>query len=177
MGTVLFISCSDGVVNNKYYDFPAFLTIENVLQAPVLYTSCESMGEFCAITSDGQRFNFTDASGKTSSINITAGVGYSGYNLGLSSGYIVGRLSIPEMLEDVCRVVCYDRSCPNCYQNYNVTKPLKLLTGGYAICNSNGCNRTYNLNDAGIISDGPAGRNLFPYRVNYIGNALVINNR
>ena len=166
-------SCKDGEVNRKYCNLPARLNIENVLQAPVLYTCCESWGEFCTITSDGQRFIFTDASNHTSAINIVGLVGYSGYTLGLS-GFIVGRLSIPEIGENDTRVVCYDRACSNCYQNYNITKPLVLQVGGYAKCNS--CGRTYNLNDIGTISDGPAGRNLYRYRVSYLGNALIINN-
>ncbi|MBR5053482.1 MAG: hypothetical protein IKW91_09680, partial [Bacteroidaceae bacterium] len=91
-------SCKDGEVNRKYCNLPARLNIENVLQAPVLYTCCESWGEFCTVTSDGQRFIFTDASNHTSAINIVGLVGYSGYTLGLS-GFIVGRLSIPEIGE------------------------------------------------------------------------------
>ena len=170
---LLFLSCSGGETNNKYSNLRARLTVENVLQAPVLYTCCESMGEYCSITSDGQRFIFTDAAGHTSPINIVGLVGYNGYTLGLS-GYIVGRLTIPEIGEDVARVVCYDLACSNCYQSYNITKPLQLRTGGYAKCNS--CQRTYNLNDVGSIADGQAGRPLYRYRVNYVGNALVINN-
>lgn len=170
---LLLACCKDGEVNNKYCNMPARLNVENVLQAPVLYTCCESMGEFCSITSDGQRFIFTDASNHTSAINIVGLVGYSGYTLGLS-GYIVGRLTIPEMGEEVAKVVCYDRACSNCYQNYNITKPLVLRTGGYAKCNS--CGRTYNLNDIGNISDGPAGRPLYRYRVSYLGQTLLIYN-
>ena len=161
-------------INNNFCNLPARLTIENVQQAPVLYTACESMGEYCTITSDGQHFIFTDATNHTSSINITAITGYSGYYLGLS-GFIVGKQTVPETGEDFVRVVCYDRTCPNCYQEYNITKPLALQIGGYAKCN--GCGRTYNLNDIGNVSDGPAGRSLYRYRVNYVGNALVINNR
>ena len=171
---LLFIACSDGEVNHKYCDLPARLTIENVQQAPVLFTACESMGEYCNVTSDGQRFNFTDATNHTSYINITAMGGYSGYYLGLS-GFIVGKLTIPEMGEDFVRVVCYDRACSNCYQEYHITKPLVLQTGGFAYCKN--CQRTYDLNNVGnITSAGPAGRPLYRYRVNYIGNALVINN-
>ena len=165
--------CKDGEVNNKYCNLPARLSIENVLQAPELYTCCESMGEFCTITSDGQRFLFTNASNHTSAINIVSIAGYNGYLLGLS-GFIVGRLTIPEIGEDVASVVCYELACSNCYQTYNITKPLKLQTGGYAKCNS--CGRTYNLNDIGNISDGPAGRNLFRYRISYIGQTLLIYN-
>lgn len=159
--------------SNKFCNLPARLTIENVQQAPVLFTACESMGEYCTITSDGQSFNFTDATNYTSSINITAMNSYSGYYLGLS-GFIIGKLTVPEIGEDKVRVVCYDRACPNCYQDYSITKPLVLQTGGYARCSS--CGRTYNLNDVGNISDGPAGRTLYRYRVNYTGYTLVINN-
>ena len=170
---LLLTACRDGNVQNKFCKLPARLNIENVLQAPVLFTCCESMGEYCTVTSDGQRFLFTDVTNHTSAINITSIVGYSGYHLGLT-GFIVGRLTIPEMGEDFTRVVCYDRACSNCYQNYNITKPLQLQTGGYAKCNN--CGRTYNLNDIGNISNGPAGFSLFRYRVDYLSNALVINN-
>lgn len=170
---LLLLACQEGEVNNKYCNLPARLNIENVLQAPILYTCCESMGEFCSITNDGQRFLFTDASNHTSAINIVGLIGYSGYTLGLS-GFIVGRLTIPEIGEDVTRVVCYDRACSNCYQNYNITKPLVLKTGGYAKCNS--CGRTYNLNDIGNVSDGPQGRPLYRYRVSYLGQTLLIYN-
>lgn len=169
----LLTSCNSGEVNNKYTNMRARLTVENVTQAPVLFTACESMGEYCTVKSDGQRFHFTDVSGHTSSINITAISGYSGYYLGLS-GFIVGRLTIPEMGEDLTRVVCFDLACSNCYQTYNITKNLVLQPSGYAKCQS--CGRTYNLNDCGSISDGPAGRNLFRYRVSYVGTALVISN-
>ena len=153
----------------------ARLTIENVTQAPVLFTACESMGEYCTIKSDGQKFLFTDASNHTSSINITAIAGYSAPYLGLS-GFIVGKLTIPEMGEDLQRVVCFDLACSNCYQTYNITKNLVLQPSGYVKCYN--CGRTYNLNDCGIVSDGPVGRNLFRYRVNYIPDyyRLIINN-
>lgn len=168
-----FFACKEGEVSNKFCNYPARLTIENVTQAPVLFTACESMGEYCTIKSDGQRFLFTNAAGKTDPINITAISGYYGFYLGLS-GFIVGKLPIPEIGEDFVRVVCYDLACSNCYQNYKFTKNLVLQPSGYAKCNS--CNRTYNLNDSGTISDGPAGSNLFRYRVSYINYVLVINN-
>ena len=165
-------ACKEGEVNNKFCNLPARLTIRNVVGG-VLFTSCESMGEYCTITSNGQQFLCTDATGHTDPINITAEDVYSGYYLGLN-GFIVGKLTIPEIGEDFVRVVCYDRACSNCYQNENITKPLQLQSGGYAKCNK--CGRTYNLNDVGNVSDGPAGRPLYRYRVNYIENVLVINN-
>ena len=173
--TVVFSSCKDGETSNKYSNLRARLTVENVAQAPVLFTACESMGEYCTaiISSDGQRLLFTNQAGTTSPVNILAISGYSGYYLGLS-GFIIGKPFMAEMGEDAPRVVCFDRACSNCYQTYNITKPLVLQTGGYARCGS--CGRTYNLNDYGIISDGPAGRSLFRYRVSYINYLLYVNN-
>ena len=161
---LLLASCKEDNVNNKYCNFQAQLTIENIM-GTTLHTACENGGEFCSITSNGQQLIFTDASNHSKSINIPAEFYYHKYNLGLSSGYIVGRPSIPEIGDDTPRVICYDRACSNCYQNYNITKPLVLQVGGYANCNS--CGRTYNLNDCGIVSDGPAGRLLYRYRVYY----------
>ena len=127
-----------------------------------------------AIQNDGQRFCFTNAAGKTSFINVTAIADYKGYYPGLS-GFIVGKLTIPEVGEDFVRVVCYDLACSNCYQTNNITKPLSLQTGGFAKCHS--CGRTYNLNDGGnVTAAGPGGRPLYRYRVNYISYALIINN-
>lgn len=169
---LLLAGCKDGNVSNKYCNLRARLSIDNVRQAPVLFTSCESMGEFCSVKIDptGQRFVFTNAANHTSAINILA---LSGYYLGLS-GLIVGLPTIPEIGEDISRVVCFDLACSNCYQNYNITKPLTLQVGGYARCYS--CSRTYNMNDVGNISDGPAGRSLYRYRVNYVGQALLVHN-
>lgn len=167
-------ACNKGdEVNNTYCNLRARLTIENVQQAPVLFTACNSMDQYCKITSDGMRFNFVDAVGKSSAINISAISGYGGYYLGLS-GFIVGLPSIPEMGQMQSRVVCYDLACSNCYHQYTITKPLELDTSGYAYCRN--CQRTYNLSSGGMVSKGPSGRNLYRYRVSFVGNALVINN-
>ena len=167
---LMWCSCNDGDVNTTYCSLPARLVVENVQQAPVLYTACQSMDEFCTVTAESSRFAFTSQTGRTSYIDLTA---YSGYYLGLS-GFIVGKPSIPEMGKDVSTVVCYDLACSNCYQDYHITKPLVLQSGGYAYCKN--CCRTYQLTNSGIVSKGNAGRNLYRYRVSYVGYALVINN-
>ena len=56
-----------------------------------------------------------------------------------------------------------------------VTKRLVLQEGGNATCST--CHRTYNLNNVGIISKGEGGKPLYRYRVNLIGNTLIIANR
>ena len=159
---------------SKYSLMPARLYIENTQQASVLYNCCETPGEFCYITSDGQRFLFADDSSHTSYINATVIQTYNtSYYLGLS-GFIVGHSNIPESGEEQTRVICYDRACPNCYKDYNITKPLALQSDG--ICTCKNCGRTYDLNDVGNIKKGQEGISLYRYRCNYINTALVINN-
>lgn len=154
---------------------PARLTIDNVLQAPVLQTACISNEQFCFINTDntGQKFVFTNAEGKTSYINLTALTGYSGFYLGIS-GLIVGLPSIPEMGKDVPMVVCFDRACSNCYENSHIAKPLEFQSQSYVYCKT--CKRTYDLNSVGIVSKGDGGRSLYRYRVSYMNNVLVVSN-
>ena len=158
---------------NKYCNLPARLYIENIQQAPVLYNCCETSGEFCSITSDEQHFLFTNAASHTSTINATAIVAYNTPYLGLS-GFIVGHSNIPESGEDITRVICYDRACPNCHKDYNITNPLVLQIDGTCKCNN--CGRIYDLNDVGNIKEGQEGISLYRYRCSYLGNSLVINN-
>lgn len=156
-----------------FCNLPANFTMENIYQAPVLYTACNSTGEFCTITAKGKTFEFASTR-NTSTVNQTAMNDYAGFYLGLS-GLIVGLPSIPEVGQDISRVVCFDLACSNCYHDNNITKRLVLQDGGYARCST--CQRTYNLNNVGLIANGESGRPLYRYRVNLIGNTLVIANR
>ena len=95
-------------------------------------------------------------------------------SLGLS-GLIVGLPNIPELGADIPRVVAFDLACP-CYEDFSTTRNLQLKEGGRAVCTR--CGRTYDLNNQGIVADGPSGRSLFRYRTNYnaFGNTLTVNN-
>lgn len=157
----------------SYCGYRANFVMENVYQAPVLYTACNSMGEFCTITADGNQFIFTGSSQNSSYVNITATVHYTGFYLGLS-GLIVGLPKLSETGQTDSKVVCYDLACPNCYQDYNIVKSLTLKTDGTAICTK--CNRNYDLNKFGTISNGVDGISLFRYRVSYANNTLNVNN-
>ena len=131
------------------------------------------MGEFCSITTDGVYFIFK-GSVKQSPIPIDERYRRDGFYLGLS-GLIVGLPNIPEIGKTESQVVCYDLACSNCYEDYNITKPLALHNDGTATCAS--CKRTYNLNNTGFITKGEAGRPLYRYRVSYVNNTLVVSNR
>ncbi len=159
--------------DSTYASLPAYFTMENIYQAPVLYAACYSMGEFCTITTQGNTFVFSGIK-STSAVNRTALNNYTGFYLGLS-GFIVGLPNIPEMGQDNCQVVCFDLACSHCYQEYSITKKMELQEGGYSYCAS--CHRKYNLNNLGIVSEGEAGRPLYRYRVTLLGNTLVIANR
>ena len=53
----------------------------------------------------------------------------------------------------------------------------QIQTGnGRAACTR--CGRTYDLNNLGIVVEGPAGRSLYRYRATYnqFGNTLSVNN-
>lgn len=165
-------SCEDGVMSNRFCHLKARFTFSPVMSMPPLYTSCNSLGEWCTITTSNGQFVFSNLS-TTSTANRTALNGYSGFYMGLS-GFIVGLPSIPEMGMDYSIVTCYDRACSNCYAESNVTKPLTIKVGGFAYCAK--CQRTYDLNNIGIVANGTTGKNLYRYRVTYTGDVLLINN-
>ncbi len=157
-----------------YCNLPAKFVFENTYQVSALHTACNSMGEFCTVTvsKDGKAIVFKGSS-VTSNVLLTSIVGYAGFNLGLS-GLIVGLPNIPEIGKTESQVVCFELACSNCWEDYNITKPL-VVSEGVATCNS--CKRTYDLNNTGFITKGEAGRPLYRYRVSYVNNTLVVSNR
>lgn len=168
------MSCEEA--DNTYCNLRAKFQLENTYQATALHIACNNMGEFCTITTNGKQFIFQGSSREPSVVNIDAIVGYRGFLLGeLSTGLIVGLPNIPEIGKTESQVVCFDLACSNCWEDYNITKPL-TVKNGFATCEK-GCKRTYDLNNTGFISNGEAGRALFRYRVNYVGNTLVVSNR
>lgn len=166
-----FVGCQK--TDYTFCNLPAKFLFDNTIQAPALHTACNSMGEFCTITSDGKQFIFKGSAKEPSYVPITAIASYSGYHLGVD-GLIVGLPNIPELGKTESQVVCFDWACSNCYEDYTITKKLTLHTDGTATCPR--CKRTYNLNNIGFISDGEPGRALFRYRVSYVGYTLVVNN-
>ena len=171
---LLCVACNENeLVSRKYCDLPARFSYNPVSAVSQLYTSCNSMGQWCTIIASGQQFVFANPEGSTS-VNRTAVQNYTGFYLGLS-GFLVGLPSIPELGTDYPVVTCYDRACRNCYEEAHVTKPLTLKTGGRALCPK--CDRTYDLNNQGLISQGEPGKSLYRYRVYYSNNTLAINNK
>lgn len=164
------LSCTKAT--SLFSKLPARFTMENIYQAPVLYTACNSMGEFCTIMEQGQKYLFSNTH-TTSTVNKTALTGYTGNYLGLS-GLIVGLPNHPEMGQDITKVMCFDLACPNCYRDMSVAKRMTLQENGHVHCKT--CGRTYDLNNAGIIDNDKEGIPLYRYRVSLLGNTLVVAN-
>ncbi len=170
-----------GEVENRFTNHTARFSYSPVSAVPNLYRACTSLGEFCSITYPvGTRYVIKSPSTPTAPdyIQRTALQGYQNFILGLNNGgLIIGLPSLAEMLETESRVTCYSLCCPNCYQDFNITKQLELRTGGIAQCNN--CNRTYDLNNQGMVATGNKGRSLFRYYVHYapVTQSLTVNNR
>ena len=167
------MACGDGITSTKYCSLPARFSFSPVQSISQLNSSCNGMGEWCTIVASGDQYLFTKPSGSQGVANRTAMTGYKNFYMGLS-GFIVGLPSIPEMGADRSVVTCYDLACSNCYAESYVAKPLVLHTDGTVTCRR--CQRSYNLNDQGLVVSGPQGRNLYRYRIYYNGTSLAINN-
>ncbi len=173
---LLATSCKD---DSTFSSLPAKFSYSPVVSMPVLYAACNSQGEWCTITLRNDKFIFSNLT-DTNEAARTSVSNYSGFYMGLC-GFIVGLPNMPEVGNDYPVVTCYDLACSSCYSDHYVTKPLELLSGGYAHCSS--CDLTYNLNNQGIVSD--VGNNtygytkfksLYRYRVYYMGDVLSISN-
>ncbi len=174
----LLLSCEKA--DNRFSNFDAHFSYSPVSAVPNLYRACTSLGEFCSITyPPGTKFVIKSPSTPSAPDYImrTAIQGYQGFILGLGNGLIVGLPNMPEMLEQESQVICYDLCCPNCYQDYNTLKQMELYTDGTSLCHS--CNRSYNMNNQGMVARGDAGRSLYRYSAHYneASQSLTINNR
>lgn len=165
---------SCGETEHTFCSLPANFAVTTVYAVPPLYTSLNSMGEFCTIRGVSNGYLFSHPSIASYTLPKTALNNYSAFYLGLS-GFIVGLPNIPEIGYDQSRVICFDLACSNCYDEFNITKRLELQESGKAFCPS--CKRTYNLNAQGEVCDGEAGKKLFRYRISYVSDTMLISNR
>jgi hypothetical protein len=165
-------SCSNDV-EDLYSTNTAYFVFTNTYTVPTLNSSLNNMGEFTTIYGQNQYYYFSNLT-STDKVNQTALSSYTYFNMGLG-GFIVGLPNVPEVGSSTSAVVCYDRVCPNCYRDFNITRALTLMQGGFAKCAR--CTRVYDLNNGGIISSDTTGIKLYRYRVSYVPYTLRISNR
>ncbi len=178
LSLLFFSSCE--TAESTFSTYTARFSYSPVNAVPNLYRACTSLGEFCSITyPPGTKYIIKSPSTPSAPDYImrTAIQGYQGFILGLGNGLIVGLPNMPAMLEQESHVICYDLCCPNCHRDYNILKQLELDTDGTALCHS--CNRSYDMNNQGIVARGEGGRSLYRYYVHYnsMSQSLSVNNR
>ena len=108
----------------------------------------------------------------TSQDNITTAIekDYTAYILGTNNGLIIGYSSLGNGL------FAFDRQCPNCISDYNrYNYPLHWDNNGQWVKCSQ-CQRTYDLNNFGVIIHGEKGSKLIRYKAFFDGTRLTVRN-
>ncbi len=171
---LLITSCEKA--EQTYSNHTARFSFTGTNLVPQLNASLNNPGEFCTIIAHNSQYIFhspgisEDYTYQRSQLEQN-----SGFVLGLS-GLIVGTPIIAEQLTNQSVVVCFDLACPNCYEEASITRNLTLMESQRARCQR--CQRLYDLNTQGIITEGTDGKSLFRYRVTYYpsGNTLYVSN-
>lgn len=158
-------------VENIYSNFRAFFRFTPVTSAQPLYKALNNPGIFCTTEFSTSYIIFKGNNGDSYSAPRTALDQY-GRPVYIS-GFIIGTPSVPD-LKGNFYTVAYDLVCPNCYDESYIQR--KLHFEGLEKMKCDACQRTYNLNNNGIVDGGENGRPLFRYRLTYNSDILVVQN-
>lgn len=168
---VLCVSCDDDVQSEFSKDRASFVC-RNVSTIAPLNNALNSFGIFCMIWSDTQYYHFASTTA-SAQVNKTQTSLYNSYIC--YAGFIVGKAGITTQGSNTYALLCFDRVCPNCYQENGIVKPLVFAeTTSLVKCNS--CGRVYDLNNRGIIQSGDKGKKLKRYGISYGSDVMVIQN-
>lgn len=161
--------CTDDS-ENLYTKYRAFFRYSYVSTTPPLYAAVNSPGIFCTITFPAGKYHFALTDGNAFTYTPTALDAYGPPEC--IAGFIVGTPQVPDVYGNFT-VTAYDLVCPNCYEESAIQRSLTVSEGGAAKCSR--CLRTYDLNNNGIMTSGPAsGRKLFRYHVAYAATQGVL---
>jgi len=161
-------------VETTYCRYRAFFRYDNVKGVATLNAALNGFGEYCSIYVGSNNLYFSSRT-QTLNVPLTAVAYYQSYVS--IAGFIVGRSNIPDITTQGLEVYAFDRTCPNCWNDNSISRPLELHENGEAYCPR--CKRTYDLNNGGRQKSGDKGSKafLYRYRVTYNGdNVLLINN-
>lgn len=170
----LFTSCEDA--EYEYSNYPCNFVFNNTgSKSSKLAAAMNSAspGIFCRISASGKTFFFeiNDGSGDKERVAYTAideqrTIAIGVYN---ESGIIVGYGN----LNNPATFYAYDNQCPNCYEEVGLPRyGLTMDTSGKATCSR--CNRSYDMNNGGIVASGDGGSKLIRYRASTTGPLGVI---
>ncbi len=159
----LFTSCDKA--DNTYTTRAVSFTFSPTTSVPMLHSALNNMGEYVTVRVSGGRFLFHSLGGDTT-WPMTE-IDRRTIRMGLS-GFIIGLPTMPELGQTFSRPVCYELSCPNCYDEHHITRDLTLMHDGRDSCGL--CHRIYDPNNQGIISSGADGKKLDRYHITYSGS-------
>jgi hypothetical protein len=168
-------SCGD--TESEYSQAQCSLTFDNSVHNDAVLASAMTpySGTYVTITTKttgGARyFVFESNQGTTSNVIFNELDKRRTIILGYNGAIIVGYGS---SVDDV--FYAYDRECPNCFSPDSLplrSRPLTVDEQGFAHCSN--CNRSYNLNNGGIVSDGDGGNKMTRYRASTTGPYGVLN--
>lgn len=166
--------CSGDTVETTYCNYRAYFRYDNVIGVAPLNAALNGFGEYCTIYTGNNKLYFKSRTSELST-PLTAIAYYQQYVS--IAGFIVGRSNIPDMTTQNLEIYAFDRTCPNCWNDNSISRPLELHENGEVYCSR--CKRTYDLNNGGRQKSGDKGSKafLYRYRVTYNGsNTLLINN-
>ena len=177
LGCLFAVACSE--TEYEYSHHRAYFIFDNSIHLEqCLSTAMNPMspGIFCRISISGlNSYRFENNQGLTGQAVMTAVDQQRTVQLGTynESGVIVGYGS----LDNPPTFYAYDAQCPNCYEKEKMPKyQLTMNSSGKATCRQ--CQRAYDLNNGGIISQGAQGDKLIRYRATITGpmGILSVNN-
>ncbi len=163
--------CADEV-DSTYSSYSASFNFTPVTGVPTLYRAVNNAGQFCSIRRQNTNYIFSDADGNSQTYPITA---TDVYNTWICiSGFIVGTTNIPDISTGQLTLVAFDLVCPNCFNESTIQRRLEFDGDGVVSCGR--CDRSYDLNNFGIVSSDGGGKSLERYRVYYSSDRLIIQN-
>lgn len=171
LAAMVFASCADSV-DSVYANYRASFNFTPVTAVSQLHQAVNNPGLFCLVWRDTGQYYFQNAAGSTGTYPVTAADAYTTWQC--LSGFIVGTTNVPDLSSGQLSLVAYDAVCPNCFSESTIQRRLTFADEGTAHCTR--CDRDYDLNNFGIVTQGGAGRSLFRYRVYYAADRLVVNN-
>lgn len=163
-------ACSDDT-QDLYAHHRAFFKYSPVAAVQPLYTALNNPGQFCAVTFETSHIRFASPTGQGQTVLRTAAEAYGKPES--IAGFVVGTPSVPDLNLQYLPLA-FDLACPACYEEALITKQLQFAGPEALSCGR--CHRTYNLQNAGTLSQGEGTWRLFRYQVSYANDAVVIIN-
>ena len=173
LAAVLHLTACGVDSDDLYATYSAYFRYTAVSTTPPLLSALTSPGMFCAISFSNSVYNFRGCDGATYTYTPTAVDAQ--ITREYINGFIVGTPAVQDLTGS--SLVAYDLVCPNCYVDSYIQRSLTFATTSTVQCGR--CQRTYDLNNSGIVISDEGGTSLFRYHITYAATGtgvLIIQN-